>query len=203
VATGSHADSHRRAQQDDREEGQCFHRGRYRHARPLRRAGCATHEPMAAEPCTSVGGTAGGHRFEAARASPATGGSSSGPRQMMRRGSCPADLRGAQPTVCGMNAWDGRYVRPWRELARERKSPAFAGLFPCAEEDSNLHGPFSPQGPQPCASTNSATGAGACGRAAGWLSIAALDSVDGSRYCANTCSFHRPSKQARSRQAWT
>ena len=29
----------------------------------------------------------------------------------------------------------------------------------CAREDSNLHGPYSPQGPQPCASTNSATGA--------------------------------------------
>jgi hypothetical protein len=31
----------------------------------------------------------------------------------------------------------------------------------CAEEDSNLHGGIPPQGPQPCASTNSATGAGA------------------------------------------
>src|SRR4029079_3207336 len=29
----------------------------------------------------------------------------------------------------------------------------------CAGEDLNLHGPYSPQGPQPCASTNSATGA--------------------------------------------
>ena len=33
------------------------------------------------------------------------------------------------------------------------------GLSQCAREDSNLHGPYSPQGPQPCASTNSATGA--------------------------------------------
>src|ERR1035437_5162735 len=29
----------------------------------------------------------------------------------------------------------------------------------CAGEDLNLHGPFGPQGPQPCASTNSATSA--------------------------------------------
>ena len=40
------------------------------------------------------------------------------------------------------------------------KKPRCAGLFQCAREDSNLHGPYSPQGPQPCASTNSATGAG-------------------------------------------
>src|SRR5204863_10018618 len=33
-------------------------------------------------------------------------------------------------------------------------------LRKCAEEDSNLHGGIPPQGPQPCASTNSATGAG-------------------------------------------
>ena len=31
-----------------------------------------------------------------------------------------------------------------------KKAPRSAGLFPCAEEDSNLHGPFSPQGPQLC-----------------------------------------------------
>lgn len=30
----------------------------------------------------------------------------------------------------------------------------------CARVDSNHHGPNGPQGPQPCASTNSATGAG-------------------------------------------
>jgi hypothetical protein len=29
------------------------------------------------------------------------------------------------------------------------ETPAFAGVSSCAEEDSNLHGPFSPQGPQP------------------------------------------------------
>jgi repressor LexA len=39
------------------------------------------------------------------------------------------------------------------------KKARLAGPFRCAREDSNLHGPFSPQGPQPCASTNSATGA--------------------------------------------
>ena len=30
------------------------------------------------------------------------------------------------------------------------KKPRCAGLFQCAREDSNLHGPYSPQGPQPC-----------------------------------------------------
>jgi hypothetical protein len=39
------------------------------------------------------------------------------------------------------------------------KKPRIPGLSQCAREDSNLHGPISPQGPQPCASTNSATGA--------------------------------------------
>jgi hypothetical protein len=65
--------------------------------------------------------------------------------------------------------------RPTRdEVSPENEqSPAFAGLFPCAEEDSNLHGPYSPQGPQPCASTNSATGAGGTAvSAAGERSIA-------------------------------
>jgi hypothetical protein len=46
------------------------------------------------------------------------------------------------------------------EALCKNKSPAICGAFSCAEEDSNLHGPYSPQGPQPCASTNSATGAG-------------------------------------------
>jgi hypothetical protein len=52
---------------------------------------------------------------------------------------------------------------PRRTLATtgggHEKSPAVRGFPQCAREDSNLHGPFSPQGPQPCASTNSATGA--------------------------------------------
>jgi hypothetical protein len=41
-----------------------------------------------------------------------------------------------------------------------KESPATQGFLRCAREDSNLHGPYGPQGPQPCASTNSATGAG-------------------------------------------
>src|SRR5262245_41152492 len=40
------------------------------------------------------------------------------------------------------------------------KAPQSQGFRQCAEEDSNLHGTYIPQGPQPCASTNSATGAG-------------------------------------------
>src|SRR5271157_3744427 len=42
---------------------------------------------------------------------------------------------------------------------RSTKKPRSAGLFRCARVDSNHHGEISPQGPQPCASTNSATGA--------------------------------------------
>src|ERR1700689_4217697 len=42
----------------------------------------------------------------------------------------------------------------------KRINPRLAGLSQCAREDSNFHGPIGPQGPQPCASTNSATGAG-------------------------------------------
>ena len=38
------------------------------------------------------------------------------------------------------------------------KKPWFPGLFLCARVDSNHH-PVYPQGPQPCASTNSATSA--------------------------------------------
>ncbi len=43
--------------------------------------------------------------------------------------------------------------------AVRRENPPGAGGFKCAREDLNLHGPYGPQGPQPCASTNSATGA--------------------------------------------
>jgi Phage integrase family len=43
--------------------------------------------------------------------------------------------------------------------ARNDKNPAITGFSECAREDLNLHGPYGPQGPQPCASTNSATGA--------------------------------------------
>ncbi len=49
--------------------------------------------------------------------------------------------------------------RPTRGRLNYEK-PRFAGLFVCARVDSNHHGEQSPQGPQPCASTNSATGAG-------------------------------------------
>ena len=38
------------------------------------------------------------------------------------------------------------------------KTP-ISSAFPCARVDSNHHGENSPQGPQPCASTNSATSA--------------------------------------------
>src|ERR1700731_4444411 len=66
-------------------------------------------------------------------------------------------------------------------VVQSNKKAPQAGLSQCAREDSNLHGPYSPQGPQPCASTNSATGAG--GR-----SIGRVDSVGGGRYLTNTCS---------------
>src|SRR3954451_11006773 len=42
---------------------------------------------------------------------------------------------------------------------RTTKAPREQGFRKCAEEDSNLHGAIAPQGPQPCASTNPATGA--------------------------------------------
>jgi hypothetical protein len=42
---------------------------------------------------------------------------------------------------------------------RNAKSPALAGLSQCAQGDSNSHPAYAGQGPQPCASTNSATGA--------------------------------------------
>ena len=48
------------------------------------------------------------------------------------------------------------------DRSSDRRQAALQHLWAdpqCAREDSNLHGPFSPQGPQPCASTNSATGA--------------------------------------------
>jgi hypothetical protein len=45
------------------------------------------------------------------------------------------------------------------QIGPRTKTVPLPGLFQCAREDSNLHGELSPQGPQPCASTNSATGA--------------------------------------------
>ena len=63
---------------------------------------------------------------------------------------------------------------PW-----QRESPAFAGLSSCAEEDSNLHPGIPGQGPQPCASTNSATGAGGTARAQRPLAVAEYSSARG------------------------
>jgi hypothetical protein len=45
-----------------------------------------------------------------------------------------------------------------RRAGSDRENTPFAGIS-CAQGDSNSHGGFPPQGPQPCASTNSATGA--------------------------------------------
>src|ERR1700683_942152 len=60
----------------------------------------------------------------------------------------------------GRSTRDGRGPeRNAIERPPNKKAP-LSGAFQCAREDSNFHGPFSPQGPQPCASTNSATGAG-------------------------------------------
>ena len=51
-----------------------------------------------------------------------------------------------------------------------------ARRFPCAGEDLNLHGALTPQGPQPCASTNSATSArdGQCSQAVRVRQVKAL-----------------------------
>jgi hypothetical protein len=35
-------------------------------------------------------------------------------------------------------------------MAQQRRKPRHLRGFPCAEEDSNVHGPYSPQGPQLC-----------------------------------------------------
>src|SRR5204863_3555567 len=54
-------------------------------------------------------------------------------------------------TLLGTHGIPRSVTKPWH----------YQGFPRCAEEDSNLHGGIPPQGPQPCASTNSATGAGA------------------------------------------
>src|ERR1700732_3757736 len=65
----------------------------------------------------------------------------------------------------------------------------------CARVDSNHHGEISPQGPQPCASTNSATGAEVASIAPEFEPSAARDGspaivfVGSPRYSANTCSL--------------
>ena len=70
------------------------------------------------------------------------------------------------------------------------KAPHLRGLRSCAEEDSNLHPGIPGQGPQPCASTNSATGAGGMARARGPLAVAEYSSATG---------FVRPARGSRGR----
>ena len=79
---------------------------------------------------------------------------------------------------------------------RSKEKPRILrGLLSCAEEDSNLHGRILPQGPQPCASTNSATGAG------GVASIAtACFRRTPPLLCANTCSY-RPTSTCSERSS--
>ena len=88
-----------------------------------------------------------------------------GPGGRSWHGSDAADVR---PSCCQMDV-QRDVVATWQEHVPaadgrndclQAKSPAVRGFLRCAREDSNLHGPYSPQGPQPCASTNSATGAG-------------------------------------------
>src|SRR5947207_2255099 len=67
----------------------------------------------------------------------------------------PGRTSSAEALEGGARGGNGRF--PLRKsdgvaLPRRRWSP-------CAGEDLNLHGPNGPQGPQPCASTNSATSA--------------------------------------------
>src|SRR5262245_4088660 len=50
------------------------------------------------------------------------------------------------------------YERP-HSAVRKRSQRAVVLVNACAGEDLNLHGVLTPQGPQPCASTNSATSA--------------------------------------------
>src|SRR6266498_4064317 len=48
---------------------------------------------------------------------------------------------------------------PFRSHLKDEPCAICRHLARCAREDSNLHGPYGPQGLQPCASTSSATGA--------------------------------------------
>jgi hypothetical protein len=99
---------------------------------------------------------------------------------------------------------------------RNIKKPRVAGLSQCAREDSNLHGSCLPQGPQPCASTNSATGArarqyrpGSDGRCrargrAGGCAVAILSPSVGGATVPNrcsTCRTHEANEQGADR--WT
>ena len=72
----------------------------------------------------------------------------------------PASGRGERQRMTGGSArTTRRRFSSHPQRGGKRRSPAGAGLPRCAREDLNLHGPYGPQGPQPCASTNSATGA--------------------------------------------
>ena len=57
--------------------------------------------------------------------------------------------------------------------------PRYAGLFQCAREDSNLHGPYSPQGPQPWTGRVGASAGSGSSRFEGSVDgMEALDGVD-------------------------
>ena len=75
--------------------------------------------------------------------------------------------------------------------ASKHQKSRCAGLSQCAREDSNLHGPYSPQGPQPCASTNSATGAGGGQYNPGSVLAEHVGSVDGAAITAARSSQQR------------
>ena len=85
----------------------------------------------------------------------------------------PGTLAGQREQLAELDAWGERATAPARGARRghrrprrlastgpmQTKTPHLRGFLRCAREDLNLHGPYGPQGPQPCASTNSATGA--------------------------------------------
>jgi len=67
------------------------------------------------------------------------------PRQLTARGAAHASGSRSTPRP----ATSGNDPTPRRNRPGYKKSPAMRGFFQCAREDSNLHGPISPQGPQP------------------------------------------------------
>jgi len=130
--------------------------GRYRHGGRRGRPRRARRRTLAQPPRTGTGGY-GDAPMHRASGLPSPLGESS--RSRVRPGCCRA---------CQMDVQSGRIchattLRPPADRCHtpphKAKKPRHAGPFRCAREDSNLHGPISPQGPQPCASTNSATGA--------------------------------------------
>ena len=91
------------------------------------------------------------------------------PRGSLRVGELAASPHRGTPGCPLMPA--GRVHYSWRQVSEHCSEAAIGllrgteksrttGLFSCARVDSNHHGENSPQGPQPCASTNSATSAG-------------------------------------------